>query len=177
MSRLRVSIALVVLAAFSVSCGDHLVRAAAVSTSQPASIRVIDADALAKAVRDAKGSVVVASFWATWCPPCVREMPELARFVKEHQTKEMVFLGVSVDHPETIDTRVKPFLEKQPVPFDVLVLGETSPEKTAEALGIDWDGAVPATFVFDRAGRLSKMWVEEVGYEDLEAAVNAALGR
>lgn len=177
MSRLRISITLAVLVAFSASCGDHSVRAAATSMSPPASIRVVDTQTLANAVRDAKGAVVVASFWATWCPPCVREMPELARFVKDHSTNEIVFLSVSVDHPETIDTRVRPFLEKQPVPFGVLVLDEASPEKTAQALGIDWDGAVPATFVFDRAGHLSKMWVEEIGYDDLDAAVNAALQR
>jgi peroxiredoxin len=68
---------------------------------------------------------------------------------------------------------VKPFVAQRRLPFPVYVIRERSPSAVSRALGLDWTGAVPATFLFDAKGRLIKSWFEEVSLEDLNAAVAA----
>lgn len=139
------------------------------------SIAVVDTAQLVSALSAARGAVVVVNFWATWCPPCVKEMPELVRFHGEYSAKGVVFVSVSVDHPDLIDESVRPFVKKHALPFAVLVLNESDPEQVGKALAVDWDGAVPATFVFDKGGALGKAWYEEIALGDLAGAVDPLL--
>jgi len=138
-------------------------------------IAVVDTARLVSKLSGARGAVVVVNFWATWCPPCVKEMPELARFHTEYSAKGVVFVSVSVDHPDLIDESVRPFVKKHALPFAVLVLNESAPEQVGKALKVDWDGAVPATFVFDKDGALRKAWYEEIAFGDLAGAVDPLL--
>jgi peroxiredoxin len=97
-------------------------------------------------------------------------MPELVRFHEKHKG-ELAFLSVSVDDPAKVDERVKPFTEAQLLPFHVYVLDETNPDRLGEALGLEWDGAVPATFLYDARGRLVKTWTGQTTFEALDEAV------
>lgn len=134
----------------------------------------MDLSAFQAALEDAKGKITVINFWATWCPPCLKEMPELIAFHKEYAPKDIVFLSVSVDHPETIEQRVRPYLEKNKLPFGVHVINESDPAKIGKALGTDYDGAVPATFLLDPNGRVRKSWSEEITAAELGKAVEEA---
>lgn len=133
----------------------------------------IDAAQLADLLKPDRKTPLVLNFWATWCPPCVKELPELAAFYRAHTAEGIRFVSVSVDHPDTIDERVKPFVQKKGLPFPVHVLTEHSPENIAKALGVEWSGAVPATFLFNKDGKLAKSWFEEITGRDLEAALGA----
>jgi thiol-disulfide isomerase/thioredoxin len=123
----------------------------------------------------ARGKTVLLNFWATWCPPCVNELPELARFVGESQDKALVFYSVSVDHPDTIPDRVAPFLRDKKWPYPVSVLGNQSPADVRKALGIEWSGAVPSTFVFDASGALKARADDEVNHDWLVKNVTPLL--
>ena len=61
------------------------------------------------------GKLLVLNFWATWCPPCVQEMPSLIQFSKEMADKGVVVLGVSVDKN---DKQYQTFLKRHKIPFD-----------------------------------------------------------
>jgi len=136
-------------------------------------VDTIDTAQLADWLKPDHKTPVVLNFWATWCPPCVKEMPELADFYRAHAADGIRFLSISVDHPDTLDDRVKPFVEKRSLPFPVHVLTERSPENVGKALGIEWEGAVPATFLFDKGGKVVKSWFEETSRQDLEDALKA----
>jgi len=139
-------------------------------------ITVVETAQFADMLSAARGAVVVVNFWATWCPPCVKEMPELSRFYTEYSAKGVAFLSVSVDHPDLIGESVRPFVKKHALPFTVLVLNESEPAQVGTALAADWDGAVPATFVFDKDGALRKAWYEEIALGELAGAVDPLLG-
>ncbi|MFO1339751.1 MAG: TlpA disulfide reductase family protein [Burkholderiaceae bacterium] len=70
-------------------------------------------------MRALRGRPLVVNFWATWCPPCVKEMPELDRFAKEFAGRGWQVLGVAIDQPEP----VKAFLDHTPVSFPVVLAG------------------------------------------------------
>lgn len=139
----------------------------------PPKVEKIDLGQLAELLAPDHKTPVLVNFWATWCPPCVKEMPKLAEFYRAHAAEGLRFFSLSVDHPDTIADRVEPFVHKKELPFPVRVLTEQTPENVGKALGVEWSGAVPATFLFDKDGKLAKSWFEEVTGRDLEAALGA----
>lgn len=130
-----------------------------VTLASPKELRsVIDAE---------RGHVVVMNFWATWCPPCVKEMPELAKFWREFDGKGLRFISVSADHHSLKDSTVVPFVRSYEIPFPVRVMYVDNPDALLTELPLvwedrPWDGALPATFIFDHDGKLVWSTVGEV---------------
>ena len=112
------------------------------------------------------GKVLVLDFWATWCVPCIQEMPEFSRLYRELAPKGLALVGVAMDDEGA--AVVKPFLAKHPVDYPV-ALG--SPE-LAKKYGIE---DFPATLVFDRSGKLLKRFDGYTKEADLRAAMENAL--
>lgn len=93
-----------------------------------------------------KGQVIVLNFWATWCPPCIKELPDLDRLQREHAARGVQVVGLAVDGP----TPVRQFLARQPVSFAVGLAGFEGTE-LSRRLG-NLAGALPFTVVIDRQG-------------------------
>jgi thiol-disulfide isomerase/thioredoxin len=149
-------------------------QAPSVTPTNP-QVTVVDVKRLSGLLAESRGRPVVLNFWATWCPPCVKEMPELARFYAEASAR-VAFVSVSVDHPDTVEKRVIPFLKEKRIPFPVYVLEEQSPSAVSEGLGLDWQAdAVPATFLLDKNGKVRQYWDEEVTAQQLTEAANKIL--
>ena len=143
--------------------------------ASPGAIATVDAAKMGENIKAARGTVVVVNLWATWCPPCVAEMPELARFYNETRRSEVTFISVNANAPETIAGEVKPFVEKNKLPFPVCVLSKVDPEALGKATGAEISGAIPLTLVYDRAGKLQKTLEESVTFDSLMALVKPLL--
>jgi len=105
-------------------------------------------DLQGKTVRlsDFKGKVVLLNFWATWCPPCRAEIPDLISLQKQYGAQGLVVLGVAMD--EKGDKVVNPFAKRMKINYPV-VIGD---QKTAAAYGGVM--VVPTSFVIDRNGKV-----------------------
>lgn len=148
-------------------CGSEPFEAGVVKRADSAAVEAL--------VHEARGGPLVVNVWATWCEPCVAETPELVAFHQSKMRGNAVFLSFSIDMPEHVDTRLPRFMEEQGIPFTVHALDGVPPDELVEALGItleEWDGALPATFVFDAEGRLVSSWYEEVSADDLLGALS-----
>lgn len=108
-----------------------------------------DLDGKSVKLSDFKGKVVILNFWATWCPPCRREIPSFVSLQKEYGDKGLVIIGVSLD--EKGPAAVKPFISKMGINYPV-VMGD--PKVAADYGGI---AVVPTTFVIDRNGNVAAM--------------------
>lgn len=154
-------------------------QAPAVESAAPEAaktVAVVSPTDLAARMAEAKGKVLVVNYWATWCPPCVHELPEFAAFYNAMDRSQVDFLSVSTDHPSTVAEVVTPFVKERALPFPVHVF-DGMPDDLSSAVDVgDWTSAVPATFVYDRDGKLVKAWNEEVTRAIVEAAVTAAGG-
>lgn len=95
---------------------------------------------------DLRGRPLVLNFWATWCPPCVKEMPELDRFSASQGAKGWQVLGLAIDQAPA----VQQFLQKTPVRFPVALAGDQGLH-WVNALG-NLAGGLPFTVVFNAAG-------------------------
>jgi peroxiredoxin len=139
------------------------------------SITVVDAAALKEELVKHEGKVMVLNFWATWCPPCVEEMPEFVEFFNESDPDELALISLSADDPALKDKAVKAFQKNHGLPFPILILNEQNPDAFYDALGTEMSGALPTTLVYDRAGKVVKHWEGAVTLEDLEEATDPLL--
>jgi len=90
-----------------------------------------------------KGKPLIVNFWATWCTPCVEEMPLIDRFYAENESKGWQVIGLAVDQP----SRVKAFLSQNPVTYPILLAGLGGTE-LSRALGNE-SGALPFTLILN----------------------------
>jgi thiol:disulfide interchange protein len=116
---------------------------------------------------DTTGKVVVMNFWATWCVPCIQEIPSFNKMHKALGAKGVVVLGVAMDDEGA--ARVEPFLKKHPMDYAV-ALGSEAIKQQYKV-----EDLLPVTIVFDRAGKQIKRFEGFTSEADLQAAVQQAL--
>jgi len=122
---------------------------------------------------DYKGKVVILDFWATWCPPCVKEIPHFNELSKKYSAKGLVVLGVSVDQGGL--AAVQKFKKKTPVDYRIALGDEKYYGIYQNYLPQDERGGIPFTFIVDREGFIRAHYV---GYRDIgvfEAALKGLL--
>ena len=113
------------------------------------------------AMQSLRGQPLVLNFWATWCPPCVKEMPELDRFARHFSGRGGQVLGLAVDNP----TAVRQFLARTPVGYRIALAGFDGTDLSRK-LG-NTVGALPFTAVFNRAGVLVQRKLGETTFDEL----------
>ena len=96
-----------------------------------------------------RGKPLLVNFWATWCPPCVKELPEINQFYGEAKAKGWQVLGLAVDQAEP----VKAFLKKTPLDFAIALAGAQGLSLVRE-LG-NPAGGLPFSLLFDETGEIS----------------------
>ena len=112
----------------------------------------VSASQMKKIVASHKGRPVIVNVWATWCAPCVEEMPALARLQKAYAGR-MSLLLVSADSKASVASSVKPFLRGHKLARSYLIAGSMS--RWGDAFAPSSEAfALPRTFVFDKRGRL-----------------------
>lgn len=122
-----------------------------------------DLDGVSQDMARFLGKPLVLNFWATWCPPCVKEMPDLNALNAKHPG--VAFLGLAID----TESNVRKFLEKIPVDYDVMMAGKGGMRLMRE-LG-NRQGGLPFTLVFDARGRVSQRILGQVDPDVLDGYI------
>ncbi len=139
------------------------------SHGTPAETKLKNADGSTFTLADVPGKVKVVNFWATWCAPCIGEMPDLNAISKKHAADGVTFVAVSVDEGGAAD--VEPVLKKGKLKIDFRVAYASLEEAP---FGVT--APIPDTLVFDAQNRLVEHFDEVVNPAKLEAAIAKALG-
>jgi len=102
-------------------------------------------------LKEFRGKIVLVDFWATWCLPCRKTLPELAKLDKKYREKGLVILGLSIDDPSSYDNKyVADFKDRYKIEYRIL----RADKKTYQSyLGTD-DPRVPTLFIVDKKGKI-----------------------
>lgn len=112
----------------------------------------------------------VVNFWATTCPPCIKEMPHFKDLQAQNDTNQLKVLLVSLDSPKSYDKRVVPFVQKHNIVPEVMHLTDDNFSAWTDKVDPSWFGALPATLILKGKKRHFKFGMYE-SKEELDEAV------
>ena len=152
-----------------------IICAGVVTTSVYAAepVTKIDVPKLQSLVNGNKGKVTIVNFWATWCPPCLKEFPDFVKMYKAYHSKGLEIIAVSMNEPDEMDD-VHDFLQKYKPPFSVYVAASAD-EKFYHAISKDWMGTIPLTLIFDTEGKEVFYHHKEVNFDGLTKDISPLL--
>lgn len=112
----------------------------------------------------------VVNFWATWCKPCVAELPYFEKLQEEYKDKKVKVLLVSLDFSTQIEKKLVPFMEKRKLKSEVIVLDDPDANGWIDKVNPKWSGAIPATVIYQ--GKKRGFFEQSFeNYEDLVAVM------
>ncbi|WKD85866.1 Thioredoxin [Polaribacter huanghezhanensis] len=112
----------------------------------------------------------VVNFWATWCVPCVKELPNFEKINEEYSNKKVKIILVSLDFANKIKTQLIPFIQKKGIKSKVILLNEPDANSWISKIDKDWTGAVPATLIYNKNHR--KFYSKPFTYNELKTEIN-----
>lgn len=116
-------------------------------------IERIDREALRTYLTKENDTTYLINFWATWCKPCVEEMPDFMRLNDEMRDKPFKMILISLDFPSQIESRLKPYISENNIDAEVIVLDDPDSNAWIPMVSDEWSGAIPATLVYNRNKR------------------------
>jgi len=116
-------------------------------------------------------TIYVINFWATWCKPCVQELPAFDSLNIITKSTPVKVLLVSLDFSEDLDKKVKPFLTKQKVQTECILLDEINGNEFVNKISSSWTGAIPATWF--KRGERQKIIERKMTLQELKGQVQA----
>lgn len=115
-------------------------------------------------------TLYVYNFWATWCVPCVKELPYFEKVNAEYRSQKVKVLLVSLDFIEDIESTLIPFVEKHQLRSEVVLLDDPDANRWIPLVHREWDGAIPVTLF--RQGERSSFIAHSMTYEELVNEIN-----
>lgn len=108
----------------------------------------------------------IVNFWATWCAPCVKELPYFEKIKVDYADKNVVVLLVSLDFPKQVSIKLIPFINEHKITSEVVLLDDVNEDIWIKAIDEKWSGAIPATLIYNKNKR--KFFEQTFDYQTLE---------
>lgn len=137
-------------------------------------LNVVDYDGLKPHLFKEDDKLHVVNFWATWCAPCVKELPYFEELHETYKDENIDVLLVSLDFPNKYESKLLPFIEKYQLKSEVIALDDTNQNRWIPAIDKNWSGAIPATIIYKGTKRkfYEKSFTEEELKTEIEQFLN-----
>ena len=129
-------------------------------------------DELNTYIKENNSKPLVINFWATWCAPCVKELPYFEKLNQENQNVKVIL--VSLDFEKQVESKLIPFLKKKKIISTSIYLADKDYNSWLPKIDKNWSGSIPATVIFNQD---KKIFVEQdfSNYEELNTFVNQSI--
>jgi len=132
---------------------------------------VIKFDELRSLIHSRNDTTYVINFWATWCGPCVEELPHFERLRQKFTDRPVRIVLVSLDFKSQLETRVKPFVEKKGLRSTIFLLDETDANSYIDQVSNQWSGAIPATLIINSRAGVRLFYEKQMEFQELVSIV------
>ncbi|MCM2302761.1 MAG: redoxin domain-containing protein [Flavobacteriaceae bacterium] len=140
-----------------------------VITDDGISVEVYDFENFKPLLKQQDDVIYVINFWATWCKPCVEELPTFVTLHEKYQNKNVKVLLVSLDFPTKIKEQLIPFIKIKKLEPEVILLDDPDQNNWIPQISEKWSGAIPATLIYKN--NKSEFYEQSFTYETLEQAI------
>jgi thiol-disulfide isomerase/thioredoxin len=130
-------------------------------------VGLLTARELNQRLSQGKDTVFVVNFWATWCVPCVKELPNFEKLQKTFPDAALKVLLVSLDFKSKLETDLIPFLKKMKIKNEVYLLYENDQQSFIEQIDKNWSGNIPATLFVNTVRNRRQFVAKELSYMEL----------
>lgn len=135
-------------------------------------IATIDTSWIDRMKANTSDTLYVINFWATWCKPCVEELPYFERMGEQYKNKKVKILLVSTDMRKDLNTRVKEFVTAKKLKQQVLFMNEINADKWINKVNRSWSGAIPAIWFINGSTGVNSLNEGELTFEELQKLVS-----
>jgi thiol-disulfide isomerase/thioredoxin len=111
-------------------------------------------DDLQTSVQKTNDTLYVLNFWATWCKPCIEELPGFEKINEEYKDARVKMILVNLDFNSKVDSSVIPFLSRKKIKSGVVHITDTDPNEWINKIDEKWSGAIPATVIYKNGKQL-----------------------
>ena len=131
-------------------------------------------DEFAHHIHQLNDTTYIINFWATWCKPCVAELPYFEKIIRERKKEPVKVLLVSMDFPKQIKNKLIPFVAERKLEPHVVALADMDYNEWIDKVSTEWDGAIPFTLIYNSKKRAIKLG-EMDNYMELNNLVESVL--
>jgi len=136
-------------------------------------LEIYDFNGIEKFLKKKDDKVYVINFWATWCKPCIKELPFFEELNAKYSDKNVEVILVSLDFPHLYETKLKPFILDNKLDSKVIVLDDVDMNAWIPKVSENWSGSIPATIIYNKDSR--KFFEQSFNFEELETEVKQFL--
>jgi thiol-disulfide isomerase/thioredoxin len=136
------------------------------SSVEDINLEVFDFNGFKKFLTQNDDKIHVINFWATWCAPCVNELPFFEKINTQFANKNVEVVLVSLDFPHLYESKLKPFIIENHIKSKVIALDDVDMNTWIPQVNKDWSGSIPATIIYKNND--SKFFEKSFTYETLE---------
>ncbi|MBA3705008.1 MAG: TlpA family protein disulfide reductase [Bacteroidetes bacterium] len=136
-------------------------------------IPVVKFNDLEKRIKNASDTTYVVNFWATWCIPCIKELPDFDSINESYRNNKVKVLLVSIDFKEDLKTKVLPFINTRKIKSEIILLDELNGNYFIPKVSEQWTGAIPATLLINNQKLVKHFFEKKLNYEMLKTEIDS----
>lgn len=138
-------------------------------------VSVIKITDLEKRIRNNSDTIYIVNFWATWCVPCVKELPDFDSINITYINKKVKVLLVSLDFKEDLKIKLVPFISTKKIRSEVVLLDELNANYFIPKISDEWSGAIPTTLIINNQKKINRFFEKKLNYEFLKTEIENSL--
>ena len=146
-------------------------------TSNSQNISILKITDLEKRIKNNSDTTYIVNFWATWCSPCVKELPDFDSIIVTYKNNFVKVLLVSMDFKEDLATKLIPFIHTKKIKSEVVILDEINGNYFIPKISEKWSGALPATLIVNGKKQVNRFFEKKVNYAFLKTEIDTIISK
>jgi len=159
----------IVLFCLSISVFGQELVSKKVYAKDGVTVKSFDYELLADYLKIEDDEIKVVNFWATWCAPCIKELPHFEKINSEYKKKGVEVILVSLDMAKQVEKALIPFIKRRKLGSDVVHLHDVDADVWINKVDPSWSGAIPATLIISKDRRA--FFEKEFTYDELQSEI------